>query len=57
MMIMYHPHMKNTHNFLKIVFKFFRNSKYNFRMFKFKKSFIRCKWVIMCTTYEQSCGF
>jgi len=56
MMITYHPHMKNAHNFKIVVLEIFKNSKYNFRMFKFQKSFVRCKWVIMCMTFEQSRG-
>jgi hypothetical protein len=54
MMITYHPHMKDIHNLKIVVFEIFRNSKYNFRTFKLQKSFIRCKWVIMCMAYEQS---
>ncbi len=56
MMITYHPHMKSTHNSKKLKFEIFKNSKYNFRMFKFQKSFVKCKWFIMCVTYEQNCG-
>jgi hypothetical protein len=56
MMITYHPYMKNNHNLKIAIFEICRNSKYNFRMFKFQKSFVECKWVIMCMTYEQSCG-
>ncbi len=48
--------MKNTHNLKIVVFENFKNSKYNFKRFKFQESFARCKWVIMCMTYEQSCG-
>jgi len=48
--------MKNAHNFKIVVIENFKNSKYNFRMFKFQKSFVRCKWVIMCMTFEQSRG-
>jgi len=48
--------MKNTHNFKIMVLEIFRNSKYNFKMFKFQKSFAKCKWDIKCMTYEQSCG-
>ncbi len=48
--------MKNIHNLKKIDLKIFGNSKYYFRMFKFKELFARCKWVIMCMTYEQNCG-
>jgi hypothetical protein len=44
--------MKNIHNLKNWIKK---NSKYNFKMFKFQESFARCKWVIMCMTYEQSC--
>jgi hypothetical protein len=54
MMITYHPHMKNTHILKIVVLEIFRNSKYNFKNFKFQKSFARCKWVIMCITYAQS---
>jgi len=56
MLITYHPHMKNTYNFKIVVLEIFRNSKYNFKMFKFQESFVRCKWVIMYMTFEQSCG-
>jgi len=45
--------MKNIHNLKIVVVEIFRNSKYNFRMFKFQKSFARCKWVIMCMKYEK----
>jgi hypothetical protein len=55
-MITYHSHMKNTYNLINVVIEIFRNSKYNFRMFKFQESFARCKWAIMCMEYEQSCG-
>jgi hypothetical protein len=48
--------MKNTHNLKIVVLEIFRNLKYNFRMFKFQKSFASCKWVIMYMTYEQSYG-
>jgi hypothetical protein len=56
MMITYHPHMKNTHNFKIVVIEIFINSKYYFKTFKFQESFARCKWFIMCMTYEQSFG-
>jgi hypothetical protein len=56
MMITYHPHMKNTHNFKIVILEILKISKYNFKMFKFQKSFVGCKWVVMCMTYEQSCG-
>jgi hypothetical protein len=56
MMITYDPHSKNTHNLNIVGFEIFRNSKYNFIMFKFQESFVRCKWVIMCMTYEHNCG-
>jgi hypothetical protein len=56
MMINYHSHPKNTHNFKIKVFEILKNSKYNFKtLFKFQKSFAIGKWVIMCMTYEQSC--
>jgi len=48
--------MKSTHNLKIVVLEIFRNSKYDFKIFKFEKSFVRCKWVIMCITYEQSFG-
>jgi len=54
MMITYHPHLKNIHNLKIVVYEIFRNSKHNFKMFKFQESFARCKWVIMCMTYEQN---
>jgi hypothetical protein len=58
MMITYHPHMKKNHNLkINVVLEMFKNKKYNFRMFKLQKSFARCKWCIMCMTYEQNCGF
>jgi hypothetical protein len=38
-----------------MVLEFFENSKYNFRIFKFIKSFARCRWVIMCMKYEKNC--
>jgi hypothetical protein len=56
MMITYHPHMKNIHNFKIVILEKKFNSKYNFKMFKFQESFVKCKWVIMCMTFEQSCG-
>jgi len=56
MMITYHPHMKNIHNIKIVVLEVFRNSKYNFQIFKFQKSFAKCKWVIMCITYEKIFG-
>jgi hypothetical protein len=56
MMITYHPHMKKNHNLNFMVLEMFRNSKYNFKMFKFQDSFAKCKWAIICMTYEQSCG-
>jgi hypothetical protein len=40
MMITYHPHLKNTYNFKIVVLEIFRNSKYNFRLFKFKSHFL-----------------
>jgi hypothetical protein len=43
MMITYHPHMKNIHNLKIMVLENFRNSKYNFQIFKFQKSFAKCK--------------
>ncbi len=46
-------HMKNTHNLKIMVLEIFRNSKYNFKMFKFEKSFARCKWVIMCDIFNK----
>jgi hypothetical protein len=48
--------MKSTHNLKIVVFESFRNSKYNLKMFKCQGSFITCKWVKMCMTFEQSCG-
>jgi hypothetical protein len=56
MMITNHPHMKNIHNSKKLIFQNFKFPKYNFKMFKFQESFAKCKWVIMCMTYEQNCG-
>jgi len=56
MMITYHPHMKNTYNFKIVVFKNFKNSTYNFRNFRFQYSFSKCKWGIMCMTYEKYFG-
>ncbi len=55
MMITYYPHMKSTRDSKFVVLEIFLISKYNFKMFKFQKSFSRYKWVIMCMTYEQSC--
>jgi hypothetical protein len=55
-MITYHPHMKRIHNFSFLIFEIFRKSQYKFKMFKFQKSNSRCKWVIMCMTYEPSRG-
>jgi hypothetical protein len=43
MMITYHPHLKNIHNLKIVVLEIFRNSKYNFKMFKFQKSFAQYK--------------
>jgi hypothetical protein len=34
MMITYHPHMKKTHNLKIVLLVIFRNSKYNFKIFK-----------------------
>ncbi len=56
MMITYQLHSKNIHNSKIVILKIFKNSKYNFRMFKFQESFVKCKWVIMCMTYKESCG-
>ncbi len=56
MMINYHPHKEKNHNLKIMVLEIFRNSKYNFRISKFQKSFAKCKWVIMYITYEQSFG-
>jgi hypothetical protein len=56
MMITHHPHSKKNHNKKIVVLEIFLNSKHNFRMFKFEESFAICKWVIICMTYEQSCG-
>ncbi len=56
MMITYHPHTKITHNLKIVALEFFKNSKYNFQMFKFQESFVRYKWVVMCMTYEKNCG-
>ncbi len=47
--------MKSIHNSNKLIFEIFKNSKYNFRMFKFQESFAKCKWEIMCMKNEQSC--
>ncbi len=55
MMITYHSHMKNTQIKKIVVLEIFKNSKYDFKMFKFQESLARCKWVIMCMTYEQIC--
>jgi hypothetical protein len=54
-MISYHPHIKKIHIKKIVVFGKFKNSKYNFKTFKFQESFVKCKLVIMCMTYEQSC--
>ncbi len=56
MMITYHPHMKSTHNSKIVVAEVFRNSKYNFRNFKFQESIAKYKWVIMCMKYEKKIG-
>jgi hypothetical protein len=45
--------MKNTHNLKIMVLEIFRNSKINFKMSKFEKSFARCKWVIMCDIFNK----
>jgi hypothetical protein len=52
MMITYHPHMKNIHNFKIVVLEILKNSKYNFRMFKFQDSFARCKRVIINVFFQ-----
>ncbi len=39
-----------------MILEIFKNSKYDFRMFKFQELFARCKWAIICMTFEQSCG-
>ncbi len=49
--------MKSIHNLkINMVLEILKNSKYNLKIFKLQKSFVRCKWVIMCMTYEQNCG-
>ncbi len=48
--------MKSICNLKIVVLEILRNPKYNFKMLKFQESFARCKWVIICMTYEQSCG-
>jgi hypothetical protein len=53
MMITDHRHEKHKKF---VVLERFKNSKYHFRNFKLQESFTRCKWVIMCMTYEQSFG-
>jgi hypothetical protein len=44
--------MKNTNNYKFMVLEIFRNSKYNFKIFKFQESIVKCKWVIMWMTYR-----
>jgi hypothetical protein len=56
MMTTHHPHMNNNRDFKIVVIQNFKNSKYNSKMFKFQKSVTKCKWVIMCMTYEQNFG-
>jgi hypothetical protein len=48
--------MKSIHSFKIVILENFKNLRYNFRNFKFQESFARCKWVIICMTYEQSFG-
>jgi len=48
--------MNNNRDFKIVVIQNFKNSKYNSKMFKFQKSVTKCKWVIMCMTYEQNFG-
>jgi hypothetical protein len=39
--------MKIIHNLKIMILEILKNSKYNFRMFKFQESFAICKWVII----------
>ncbi len=54
-MITYHTHMKIIHNLKIVVFEFFEFQNIISKCSKFQKSFVKCKCVVMCMTYKQSC--